>query len=248
MEKKTCTKCGEEKVLSEYYKKKTGKMGTYAHCIICNKNMQKENYQLNKETIKQKRKKYYYNNLNYYKEQNKLYLKNNGNKLKDYKKNYKKLNNDKIKEYTKFYNKNNKEQIKLYKEKNKESLRIKNNIYVKNKYDTDIIFKLKHKCRVTILKSLKKLNHRKNSKSIEILCCSYEDFKLYLESKFDPWMSWDNHGLYNGQQCYGWDIDHIKPVSSANTEEDVIRLNHYTNLQPLCSHINRDIKKNSLDF
>ena len=61
-------------------------------------------------------------------------------------------------------------------------------------------------------------------------------------------MSWDNHGLYNGQQCYGWDIDHIIPVSSANTEEDVIRLNHYTNLQPLCSHINRDIKKNSLDF
>jgi hypothetical protein len=33
-----------------------------------------------------------------------------------------------------------------------------------------------------------------------------------------------------------WDIDHIIPISSAKTKEDIIRLNHYTNLQPLCSY------------
>jgi hypothetical protein len=38
------------------------------------------------------------------------------------------------------------------------------------------------------------------------------------------------------------DIDHIIPISSVNSENDVIRLNHYTNLQPLCSKVNRDIK------
>ena len=57
-------------------------------------------------------------------------------------------------------------------------------------------------------------------------------------------MSWDNYGLYNGTLNYGWDIDHIIPVSSCNSEEDLIRLNHYTNLQPLCSKVNRDIKRN----
>jgi len=56
-------------------------------------------------------------------------------------------------------------------------------------------------------------------------------------------MNWDNRGLYNGTPDYGWDIDHIIPQSSAITIEDVIQLNHYTNLQPLCSYINRDIKK-----
>ena len=40
-------------------------------------------------------------------------------------------------------------------------------------------------------------------------------------------MSWDNHKLN------GWHIDHITPLSSAKTEDDVHKLCHYTNLQPL---------------
>lgn len=63
------------------------------------------------------------------------------------------------------------------------------------------------------------------------------------DSKFEPWMTWGNRGLYNGELNYGWDIDHIIP--SAETEEGVIKLNHYTNLQPLCSKVNRDIKKDN---
>ena len=59
-------------------------------------------------------------------------------------------------------------------------------------------------------------------------------------------MTWDNYGLYNGQFKYGWDIDHIIPSSSVLTENEIIQLNHYTNLQPLCSHTNRDIKKDRL--
>ena len=55
-------------------------------------------------------------------------------------------------------------------------------------------------------------------------------------------MTWENRGLYNGELDYGWDIDHIVPICSAKTEEDVIKLNHYTNLQPLCSYTNRVIK------
>ena len=61
-------------------------------------------------------------------------------------------------------------------------------------------------------------------------------------------MTWENKGLYNGELNYGWDIDHIIPLSSAETEEDIIRLNHYSNLQPLCSKINRDIKKGKLNY
>ena len=51
---------------------------------------------------------------------------------------------------------------------------------------------------------------------------------------------------YTGEINIGWDIDHIVPLSSAKTEEDLIKLNHYTNLQPLCSQTNRYIKRDKI--
>ena len=81
-----------------------------------------------------------------------------------------------------------------------------------------------------------------------ILGCSFEEFKYYIGAKFESWMNWNNYGLYNGELNYGWDIDHIIPVSTAKTEEDIIKLNHYTNLQPLCSYINRYVKKDIIRY
>jgi hypothetical protein len=40
-------------------------------------------------------------------------------------------------------------------------------------------------------------------------------------------MSWENHGMY------GWHIDHIIPLASAKDEDEIYKLCHYTNLQPL---------------
>jgi 5-methylcytosine-specific restriction endonuclease McrA len=72
-----------------------------------------------------------------------------------------------------------------------------------------------------------------------------------LESKFEPWMNWSNHGNWNGcpqKINTAWDIDHIVPISSARNEEEIMKLNHYTNLQPLCSYTNRHIKCNIINF
>ena len=108
------------------------------------------------------------------------------------------------------------------------------------------MYRLKNNLRTNIWSSIKRCGYKKYSKTYEILCCSFEEFKLHLESKFEDWMNLENYGKYNGELNYGWDIDHIIPVSSANSEEEIIKLNHYTNLQPLCSKINRDIKKDKL--
>ena len=54
-------------------------------------------------------------------------------------------------------------------------------------------------------------------------------------------MTWDKMGV----EIH---IDHIIPLSSAKTEEELYKLCHYTNLQPLCSKVNRDIKKNKHNF
>jgi hypothetical protein len=53
---------------------------------------------------------------------------------------------------------------------------------------------------------------------------------------------------YNGEPNSGWDIDHIIPISSAESEDDIIKLNHYTNLQPLCSYINRVVKRDKINL
>jgi hypothetical protein len=111
---------------------------------------------------------------------------------------------------------------------------------------TDDIFRLSKNIRTLISNTFKIKLYTKKSKTHKILGCSYDEFKIYLESKFEDWMTWENRGLYNGELNYGWDIDHIIPISSAKTEEDIIKLNHYTNFQPLCSYTNRHIKRNNL--
>lgn len=51
-----------------------------------------------------------------------------------------------------------------------------------------------------------------------------------------------------GELSHGWDIDHIIPSSIAISEEDIVKLNHFSNLQPLCSKINRDVKINKQNY
>ena len=71
---------------------------------------------------------------------------------------------------------------------------------------------------------------------------------MYIESKFEPWMNWDNYGKCNGEFNYGWDLDHIIPTSTAKSIDEFLKLNHYTNFKPLCNKINRGIKNNKINF
>ena len=69
-----------------------------------------------------------------------------------------------------------------------------------------------------------------------------------LNLSWEDWMNWDNYGIYNGEENCGWDLDHIIPLSSAKCEEDIIRLNHHSNIQPLCSYVNRHVKRDIVDW
>ena len=51
-------------------------------------------------------------------------------------------------------------------------------------------------------------------------------------------MNWNNHGNYTGKYSETWQYDHIIPISSGMTEDEIIKLNHYTNFRPLCSREN----------
>jgi len=209
--------------------------------LLLQKKIYREN---NKDKIYFKNKKYKENNLEKVNINSKQYRENNKEKLKLYQKEYTENNKNKSKEYYE----NNKEKISLrgkeYRENNKDKI----NQYYKKRRQCDPLYKLKQNLRTIIRTSIKKNGYKKLSKTELILGCSFEEFKNHLESKFQSWMTWDNQGKYNGELNYGWDVDHIIPVSSTKTQEEIIKLNHYTNLQPLCSKINRNIKKDKLDF
>jgi hypothetical protein len=71
---------------------------------------------------------------------------------------------------------------------------------------------------------------------------------MHIEKQFSDWMNWNNHGVYTGERRVHWQIDHIIPIASAKSIEDIIRLNHYTNLQPLDSYDNQVLKRDKLDW
>lgn len=257
---RTCKECGLEKDLKYFYLKPNGSVRS-SYCKICynkiyppNKDKKKDYYNNNKEKIYLKYKEYISNNNR--SEYQKEYREKNKEEQKEKNKEFRRKNKEKIKqkksEYWSNLSDDKKNAIKLRKKdlyhSNIESYRNTKNNYVSKKLNEDSLFKMKFNIRTLIRNSFKRKYLNKSIKTTSILGCEFDKLKSYFESKFESWMTWENYGLYNGELNYGWDIDHIIPLSSAKTEEEIIKLNHYTNLQPLDSYINRVIKKHNINY
>jgi hypothetical protein len=213
----------------------------------------------NKEKIRVYKKQYRQDNKEKIKEEGRVYNVLNKKSISEKKRKYYELNKTKINKSHKEYQRKNPESIKAYKKKweqsdyakqkkkeywNKNKHILKPQIYKRRKerMKSDTLFKLKENIKSAIYNSFYRNGFSKNSKTAKILGCTFSEFKSYIEKQFKPWMNWDKHGLYNGELNYGFDIDHIIPISLAKTEKELIKLNHYTNFQPLCSYTNRYIK------
>jgi len=120
-----------------------------------------------------------------------------------------------------------------YRTQNREKM----NEYHKKKLLTDECFKIRQRVKVRIHSCLNKVGLKKDQRTEDILGCSIEYFRQYLESKFSPGMSWDNFGNHadNGQKQIGWHIDHIIPCASWNLTDPVeLKLCfHYRNCTPM---------------
>jgi len=218
---KTCIKCRLEKELTEFSKAKRNKDGFRNQCKSCisesakiyreeNKDYYKEYskkwHQENKEHKKEYHKEYRLNNKEYHKEYNKEYYKNNKEHIKEYYKN----NKEHKKEYHKEYSKNNKE---------------RNRARAKKRRLTEPLFNIKACLRTRTSIAFRNKGYKKNSKTQEMLGVDWEVCKAHIERQFTKGMNWDNRSE--------WHIDHIIPLASANTEKELIKLCHYSNLQPL---------------
>ena len=225
---KICNKCGKEKELSEFYKRKDNLDGYRNNCKKCQNfsNIEGNKKYFNKDSTKVKMEEY-----------NKKYWMEN-------KENLTLKNKEKYTKNKDLYLQDKKDYYLL----NKELIISKNIKYKTNRLKTDPLFRSMENSRKLIRSSFIAKGYKKNTKTETILGISLKEFLIYLESKFETWMNWNNYGKYNGELNHGWDIDHIIPVSSAISEKEVTDLNNYLNLQPLCSKINRDIKRNLLTY
>jgi len=110
--------------------------------------------------------------------------------------------------------------------------------YDKERQKTDPVYKLSKLIRSRLLIFLKATNMKKSKKTFEMVGCTPEFLKKYLEKQFYPHpitnekMTWKNHTFY------GWHVDHKTPLSSAKSPEDLERLIYYTNLQPMWAEEN----------
>jgi hypothetical protein len=218
METKVCNKCNLEKDICEFGKLKSSRDGYRYFCKKCRNNIEKTYEGSN---VSERKKKWRNNNKekikNHYQETKQIIL--------DYQKKYREENLDKIKERgKKYYNINKKEILdknKIYR-KNTKNIR---NIYESKKKKNDPIYSLLCGMRSRLCNYLKMCDVTKTNKTFDIVGCSPQFLKEHLETQFTDGMSWDNRSE--------WHIDHIIPLSSAKTEDELYKLCHYTNLQPL---------------
>ena len=242
METKRCSRCGEVKGVDEFYKRKAGFRSSCKSCMkksqnkysSKNKDKAKEYWLDNKDKIKQYRLENKDNILEYAKK----YRLENKDKAKEYylqnrdsivikRKQYRLENKDKKSSYNKRYFAENKDKIAKYRTKKRKN---------------DPMFKLECNLRSRIIMAVKAQSSMKAKKSTELLGCTPQQVREYLESQFTEGMSWANHGKY-------WEIDHIKPCASfdmTDVEQQKICF-HYSNLQPLTVKDNRS-KSDKLDW
>lgn len=251
---KTCSKCKETKPIIDFYKRNRSKDGISPWCKKCCSVWAANHYQQNKDKINEQHAKYRLKNYDkirghqreyYYSEEGqkrtKEYRRAHSEHIKDYQKKYRENNREQIRKKQNEYYHNNKdkaktwrdkyrlshkEQIKKsakkYREENKEKI---NQSHVK-RLRSDPVYKMKEQTRNMLRYALRSKGHHKTSRTADIIGCNLDFLCEYL---FKTWEK--NYGRpWDGEPYH---IDHIVPLATAKTKEDIVKLCHYTNLQML---------------
>ena len=201
-----------------------------------NKEYKKQWYEKNKDKVKARVKKYREEHKEEIREKRKEYL-------KQYNKKYKQTHKEQIKKY----NQENKDKFKRYKKKyrenHKEIIQEYDSKYRKKRKQEDYLFNMSHQIRNLIRTSFKRKSCIKANKTEEILGCKMDYFIKYLIKTYEN----NYNEKWNWNYLKNIHIDHIIPISTAKSEKEIIKLNHYTNLQLLKAEDNIQ-KSDKLDW
>jgi len=133
-------------------------------------------------------------------------------------------NKEKIKKRNRDYDKNNRQKINERKNKYRKQRRKENPLVL-----------IAERLRSRVNKFIKRGGYKKIRKTERLIGCSWEELKLWIESFFNERINWSNRNE--------WHIDHKIPLSSAKNNEELEKLCHYSNLQPLLAIDN--LRKNN---
>ncbi|MGI0060026.1 MAG: hypothetical protein ACREBJ_09690 [Nitrosotalea sp.] len=213
-------------------RRRTGKAQKYINEVPCKKCETFERYSINRYCVKCAC------------ERANTYRKEHDSEVKLKKKlNYEKTKN-KRKITDKVYRKEHQNEIKIYQKKYRSSHKKEKNLYAQKRREKDVKFRITTNLRTRINRAIK-CNYKKGS-AVKDLGCSIGFFKVYIESQFEPWMTWKNWKRGpTKEHPKVWHIDHIKPLSSFNLEnrQQLLEACHYTNMRPL--EASENLKKNN---
>lgn len=223
METRICKKCGLEKSIDDFsIYSKNNKFYYRSSCKLCMKEYNQKYQKENKEELNKKRT---------------IYREKHPEIYENYKIKYKELN----KQWQKKYREKNKEKINEFCKRYQKEHKAERNERERNKRKNNKVYKLKTNIRLMINDAFKRKGKYKIESTENIIGCKVQQLINYLLHTFE-----DNYGYeWNGIEPVH--IDHKKPLKYAKTEEEVIKLCHYTNLQLLKAKDNL-IKHDKLDW
>ena len=158
-------------------------------------------------------------------------------------KEYREKNKEKLLEGKKRYREKNKEKTSAYNSEyqKRDYVRQKTIEYIKNRYHNDDLFRLKMCVRAEIRSGFTRKGFEKRETTEKLKGCTIEEFIGHLKATYYQNYGVENDGTRNVHR------DHIIPISTAKTEDDVKRLCHWSNLQLLNAEDNLK-KSNSLEW
>jgi hypothetical protein len=115
---------------------------------------------------------------------------------------------------------------KAYREENKEACNARKRAQRKRRNQQDPLYRFKTTLRDLVKKSMRKKGWSKDTKSEEIIGCSFAQLQAHLIVT-----AINNYGYWI--DCEQYHIDHIRPMASAKTNDEAIALNHWSNFQYL---------------
>ena len=210
---KTCSKCKEEKPLTDFYKDSSASSGYRSHCKDCLKRY----YAGNKEKILSRQEQYRYFNKDKENDRHKLYRLNNPEEVKEEKKRWYVSNRTESLEYGKKWRRDNPEKARaLYKKSDAKRLNTSRG-------------KLNRNMARGILTSINQ-GSKAGRHWESLVAFTADQLMIHLEKLFTPEMTWENQGSY-------WHIDHRIPKAAFNFETpedaDFMKCWDLQNLQPL---------------
>jgi hypothetical protein len=190
--------------------------------------------EIERQKQKERSRRWYLANIEKHRAQGKMWADRNKEKIQQYSKKYFEGNIEACRERGRSYYYANKEKYVEWRKNNPDKVRKMMREYVNRRYHSDEWFKLK----CNIIDRSHQIACARDETEIKFLGCSPVVARQYIASQFTNGMTWGNHGQ--------WEIDYIVPLASANNEDELKMLAHYTNLQPLWKDENR-VKSDSID-